>query len=255
MIDKNIRAWYDYMDKKPEEEQLKLAIAAGGELNQHSSKETWPTAVDFLWNTYAKRPSQLVDKGKPVLHWYIEKDVWPDWNDPRWTIRQTYHFLRGSEQPAHGGWGYGSLPGPNDIKECLSLQPGWDLSPPGFLREGGDFYRRAWINVLKRNPDHVLLSDLNGFNEGTAIEDSASWKDTYGDTAPSWYRLLTQGYVAAYKGELLDTFYYRQESLPEVYQWISGRFVYQQAYPHKIPVIVVPDGFLKWLSGKEPPVL
>jgi hypothetical protein len=98
-------------------------------------------------------------------------------------------------------------------------------------------------------PDHILISDWNGWSEGTAIEDSDSWKDTYGDIAPSWYRLLTQGYVAAYKGRLIEGFYYRDESKPNVYRWKDGKLEYQGAYPHKVPVIVLPPGMMDKLSS------
>ena len=54
--------------------------------------------------------------GKPVLHWYVEKDVWPEWTDARWTIRRTNHFLWSSRQPLDGGWGYGADPNLPGIK-------------------------------------------------------------------------------------------------------------------------------------------
>ena len=250
--DKNIRAWFDWMDKLPEDERIKMAIAAGGELNQHGNKAAWTKAVDYLWNTYASRPSYLHDKGKPVLHWYIETDVWDDWDDLRWTVRRTYHFFRTADQVTHGGWGYGSDRRDRCIEECLSFHPGWDLSPPGHTRDGGDLYRKRWINVLKCKPRHVLIACWNGWIEGDAIEDSDSWKDTYGDAAPSWYRLLTQGYVAAYKGGLIEGFYYRDEAKPHVYLWRNEGLVYQRQYPHKTPVIVLPAGLLEKLVEKPP---
>ena len=251
LVDANIRAWFNFMDNLPADERIPIAIAAGGELNQHSDKDGWKKAVDYIWDTYAQRPSYLRYDGKPVLNWYIEKDVWSDWTDDRWIIRPTYHFFRTADQITHGGWGYGSDENPRCISECLSFHPGWDLSLPGHQREGGEFYRRLWINAVKCHPRHVLLSDWNGWNEGTAIEDSDSWKDTYGDTAPSWYRLLTRGYAAAYKGSLIDEFYYRDEASPDVFQWKGGKFIYQGAYPHKMPVIVLPSGYYKMFTRAE----
>ncbi|MEN6357052.1 MAG: stalk domain-containing protein [Armatimonadota bacterium] len=248
LVDKNIRAWFDYMDKLPGDERIPIAIASGGELNQHTDKNSWLKAVDYLYDTYAKRPSYLYENGKPVLHWYIEKDVWPEWHDERWNIRRTYHFFRTQDQVANGGWGYGSDEYPRCIKECLSFHPGWNLSPPGHKRESGDFYRQRWMNALRCEPEHVLLSDWNGWNEGTALEDSNSWKDTYGDTAPPWYRLLTQGYVAAYNGNLVDGFYYRDESQPHIVLWTNGELEPQSEYPHKIPVISLPSGMLDRLA-------
>lgn len=144
--------------------------------------------------------------GRPVLHWYVEKDVSPEWTDARWTIRCTNHFFWSARQPLDGGWGYGSDPQLPGIEECMSFWPGWDLSGPGISREGGELYRRQGIKVLKLQPRHILLSDWWGWCEGTAIEDSDRLRDTYGNRAPAWYRLLTQGYVAAYNGQLVEGF-------------------------------------------------
>jgi len=252
-IDGLIRTWFAFMDAKPPEERIPIAIAAGGELNQHGLRDAWAKAVDYLWETFAHRPSYLRVDGKPVLHWYIEKDVWPDWDDSRWAIRKTYHFFWSARQAENGGWGYGSDPNLPFVGECASFWPGWDLSPPGIPREGGDLYRRLWIKALKAKPRHVLLSDWMGWCEGTSLEDSDRWVDTYGDPAPGWYRLLTQGYVAAYKGNLVDGFYYRDEERPPVYHWDGKQLAWVTAYPRGVPVIVLPGGLLAKLAGAEPP--
>lgn len=245
-IDRSIRAWFDFMDAKPAASRIPIAVVAGGELNQHNKRRAWREAVDYLWQTYARRPSYLRADGRPVLHWYIEKDLWPEWDDPRWTIRRTYHFLRPDGQRRYGGWGYGGEPDPPCNSECMSFHPGWDLSPPGRPRENGDFYRRMWLKALRcrPRPRTILLSDWNGWHEGTALEDSPSWKDTYGDPAPAWYRLLTRGYIAAFKGKVLEGFYYRNEASPYVFLRRSGRWEHQGAYPRGIPVIVLPQGSL-----------
>ena len=125
--------------------------------------------------------------------------------------------------------------------------------PPGMPREGGEFYRKRWINALKCQARHVLLACWNGWAEGNAIEDSYSWKDTYGDAAPSWYRLLTQGYIAAYKNKLVKAFYYRDESLPHIYLWNGKSLKWVREYPHRIPVIVLPSGLLGKLAHSKMP--
>ncbi len=107
------------------------AITAGGELNQHNRRDAWIEAVEYLWRTFSDRPSYLRVGGRPVLHWYVEKDVWPEWTDARWTIRRTNHFFWSARQPLDGGWGFGTDPNLPGIKECMSFWPGWDLSPPG----------------------------------------------------------------------------------------------------------------------------
>jgi hypothetical protein len=97
-----IRTWFDFMDAKPAQERIPIAIAAGGELNQHNRRDAWTEAVEYLWQTYARRPSYMRVNGKPVLHWYVEKDVWPEWTDARWTIRRTNHFFWSARQPVDG---------------------------------------------------------------------------------------------------------------------------------------------------------
>jgi len=67
-IDGLIRTWFDFMDAKPAEERIPIAIAAGGELNKHNRREAWTEAVEYLWQTYASRPSSMRVSGKPVLH-------------------------------------------------------------------------------------------------------------------------------------------------------------------------------------------
>jgi hypothetical protein len=242
LIDRNIRAWFDFMDRQRPQDRIPIAIAAGGELNQHANRQAWADAVEYLWKQYAHRASYKQMDGKPLLLWYIEKDVWPDWTDARWTVKKAYTFFRADAIYRNGGWGYGGDTSIPCNPECMSFHPGWDLSPPGHLREGGDLYRRLWVQTLKCHPRYVLLSDWNGWNEGTALEDSAAWTDTYSQPAPSWYRLLTRGYIAAYKGKMLDGFYYRDESSPDVYLFQRGRLVYQGACPHGVPVVLLPKG-------------
>jgi hypothetical protein len=92
------------------------------------------------------------------------------------------------------------------------------------------------------------LSDWCGWCEGTAIEDSDRWTDTYGDPAPTWYRLLTRGYIAAYNGRLVKGFYYRDQAQGHVYRWDGTAAAHVTAYPQGIPVIVLPEGMLTSLS-------
>ncbi len=248
-IDALIRTWFDFMEAKPPARRIPIAIAAGGELNQHNKRDAWLEAVDYLWRTFARRPAYLRVQGRPVLHWYVEQDVWPEWSDPRWTIRRTHHFLWSARQVRDGGWGYGSDPNLPAHPVCSSFFPGWDLSPPGFPREGGDLYRRLWMKAIRRGSRHVLLSDWNGWAEGAALEDSDSWRDSTGASMPCLYRLLTQGYAAAYKGVLVNGFLYRDERNPTVWRWNGRRLLRQTADSDDHPVIVLPAGHLDLLTA------
>jgi hypothetical protein len=147
-------------------------------------------------------------------------------------------------QIKYGGWGFGSDASNWGFEECHSFFPGWDLSPPGFLKQGGSFYCNKWLNVLKVKPAHVLLSDWNGWLEGTSMGDSYTWTDTYGVSCPSWYRQLTKGYIAAYHNELIDGYYYRGEGQSGAFCWSNKQLSFSSAYPHGIPVIILPKGQL-----------
>ena len=243
LIDKAVQAWFDYSDKQPANQRLQIAIAAGGELNQHEDPKSWTAAVNDLFKRYAQRPSYLRANGKPVLYWYIEKDVLPNWADTRWTVRQTYHFFRTADQMTHGGWGYGAEITPRASGlDCASVHPGWNLDLPGYPRRDGDHYCDQWCRAIESHPRSVLLSDWNGWNEGTALAESMRWLDHYGEPTPTWYMDLTRGYVNLFKLKFVEGAYYRPEGQPPVYQYVKGAFIHRNEYPDGKPVIVVPKG-------------
>jgi hypothetical protein len=192
-IDRRIKAWFDFMDKEPEKDRLTLVISAGGELNVHEDREGWIKAVNYLWDTYSQRASYGKLDGKPLLIWYTERDVWPDWKDERWTVKQAFHYYRTKEQGTHGGWGWGANPFPPDNKECMSLMPGWhrgDNTDP-ISREGGAYYARQWRHVLHVKPRFVLIAGWNDLSECTAIEPTKAWGTQYVDS--------TRRYISLYR--------------------------------------------------------
>jgi hypothetical protein len=187
-IDRRIKTWFDYMDGLPPRERLQFCIAAGGELNQHNNRGGWTEAVDYLYRDYANRPSYARLEGKPLLLWYIDKDVWPDWTDARWTVRKAYAHHR-PESKTGFSWGVRGAPSPD--KECMPVMTGWHRpdSPDVFPRNNGEFYQRGWLEVLRHHPRYVLLTSWNEHAEACAIEDNTEYRDQY--------RRLTKGYIAA----------------------------------------------------------
>ena len=238
-IDRNIRVWFDWMDKQPEGERLALAIAPGGELNEHNNRAAWLEAIDYLWKQYASRPSYAHIDGKPLLLWYIGKEVWDDWTDDRWTVRRTYAHHLTEKQGEHEGWGWGArgLPPPN--KECMSIMPGWDRpdSPEVFPREDGLYYKRQWFEVLKSQPRFVLIASWNEWSEYTSIEDSTEWKGQY--------RRLTTGYIAAARRKPLDGYIYETPNDAFSYERRGGKWVKGPRPNGQKTTIVVPDGWFK----------
>ncbi len=242
-IDRRIRKWYDWMDKQPEEKRLLLTIAAGGELNQHSNRDGWKEASSFLWENYASRPSHARLHGKPLLCWYIEKDVWDDWVDDRWTIRRTYHFFRTPDQGKHEGWGWGSNPEPPPNAECMCVMPGWhrgDDKGGGVPRLAGQHYTKGWLAILKARPRYILIGSWNEWGELTAIENSLGWEDRRGQSCPDYYTKMTKGYLAAAEGLLLDDCYYQVEGEPSIRKWTGSSWRPQAQAPSRHPVIVLP---------------
>ena len=175
----------------------------------------------------------------------------PNWTDSRWSIRKTYHFFRTADQMTHGGWGYGAdgTPRVSDL-DCASIHPGWDLDLPGHPRRNGDLYCENWCRAIDSRAKSVLLSDWNGWNEGTALGESMRWLDHYGEPTPTWYEELTKGYVSLFKQRFVEGAYYRPEGQPPVYRYTGGAFIHQGEYPDGKPVIVVPAGAIR---GFPPP--
>lgn len=260
IINRNIRAWFDFMDALPADQRLPICIAFGGELNQHADRDSFLKAADSLWQQFAQRPSYFRLDGKPLALWYIEKDVLSDWTDARFTVRRCYHFLRTPDQGRTQGWGWGALPYPPDNTECMSLMPGWQLgNDPGVPRRGGDFYMESWLRVLKAHPRFTLLTDWNNWQEQTSLEDSSDWKDSYGYSTPNWYRQITTAYAALRARHFLSGAYYRAEGETSVYYCSRAQvFVHVPAYPHRKPVILVPTGWMdalpkhEWSGSLEP---
>jgi hypothetical protein len=266
ITDRNIRAWFDFMDALPADQRLPLCLSFGGELNSHSDKGAFLEAADYIWKSYAQRPSYFRMSGKPLLLWYIEKDVFPDWSDPRFTVQNCYNAGgAGHEQDAHGGWGWGSYPYPSDNAQCMSFFPGRVVANPAYRdrtfidRRGGNYYEECWVRVLKARPRYVAVTSWNGWEEQTAIEDSTDWRDQYGLSCPNWYRQITKGYAYLRLHLLLHGFYYKDASRPDVYYCTRHlKLLHVPEYPHLMPTITTPEGWLDrvpklpWAGKLEP---
>ena len=253
-LDHTVRAWYDAMDALPAKDRLELCIAFGGELNQHHNKETFFGAGDYLYKTYAGRPSQFKVDGKPLVLWYIEEDILDDWKEDRWTIKHCYSLFRTPDQAKWGGWGWGSHEYPPPSKECISIKPGWHKSPaPPTDRHLGQHYMGQWLRVLESRPQYVTICDWNNFHEETAIEDSEEWVDYYGTPTPDWYRRISQGYIHLLRtGRLINEFYYQEDGSKEIWQSSMRQLTLQTKKPHGAPILLLPRGWLATLPKRAP---
>ncbi len=67
---------------------------------------------------------------------------------------------------------------------CITVIPGYDdtkIRHSGFKvdRQNGEVYRALWQAALDANPDWVLITSWNEWHEGTEIEPSIEFGDTY----------------------------------------------------------------------------
>ncbi len=147
------------------------------------------------------------------------------------------------------------------------------------LRRQGEQYMDMWLAAIKANRDTIVITSWNDFAEEPAIEamdprpdnevmedaqrvgypfnirhirDLSNgtdrhniWLDYYGTHCPYWYEEITWAY-ASLKTTLLDGYYYREESDPDVYRYKNGELEKQSAMPHGHPVIRIPDGYFSW---------
>ena len=102
-------------------------------------------------------------------------------------------------------------------------------------------YVRQWLSVLKARPQFVTVADWNNFEEETALEDSDSWEDRYGNATPDLYRRITRCYSRLRDGALVKGEYYRNETRRDVYFFDGKALVYQPAMPRRAAVILAPD--------------
>ena len=84
-------------------------------------------------------------------------------------------------------------------------------------REGGQYYARQWLQVLKARPQFVTVADWNNFEEETALEDSPSWEDRWGYAVPDLYRRITRAYSRLRSDALVKGEYYRSETRADVF--------------------------------------
>jgi len=259
-INDNIRAWFDFMDRKPAAARIPICIAGGGEMRA-GGKSSQQRAADFYWANWARRPSYFQLDGKPLLLIDTDKNYGPgDFTDPHFSIRWVYNGDNFAAMKQRKTWGWGSYAPAPVLPECMSIWPGHRYAQrvakegkdtTEQAREGGRLYVREWLHVLKANPKFVTIADWNNFEEETAIEDSNSWEDSSGYATPDLYRRITRAYCRLRSQELVKGEYYRDERLPEVYLFDGSRLIYQTTMPHRCTLIVAPSGLLERCANRK----
>jgi hypothetical protein len=257
-INDNIRAWFEFMDRKPAAERIPLCIGSGGEMRDQG-RAGQQRAADFYWQHCAQRPCHFLLEGKPLLLVDTDKNYGPgDFDDLRFTVRWAYNGDNHAAMAKGKSWGWGSYAPCPILEESMSIWPGHrfprnvatqGLDPLEEPREGGQLYVRNWLRVLKAKPRFVTIADWNNFEEETAIEDSFAWEDPHGHAVPQLYTRITRAYSRLRTGELVKGEYYRDEDKREVYRFDGDRLVHQSTSPRRAAVILVPAGMLQQLPA------
>jgi hypothetical protein len=252
-INDNIRAWYNFMDRKPPAERIPMCIGGGGEMRA-GGRTAQQRAAEYYWQNWARRPSYFSLNGKPLLLVDTDKNYGPgDFEDPRFTVRWAYNGDNHAAMERRNTWGWGSYEPAPVLAECMSIWPGHRFpknveqqgrDPLEDPREGGRRYAREWLRVLKAHPQFVTVADWNNFEEESAIEESYAWEDPFGYSVPDLYVRITRDYAQLRTGTLVKGEYYREETKAGVYLFDGERLVHQNAMPRRTVVIAVPSGVL-----------
>jgi len=257
----NIKAWFDFMDARPEPERIRIGIGGGGEMRAEGAPGQ-QRAADFYWTNLARRPSYFRLEGKPLLLVDTDKNYGPtNWTDARFTVRWAYNGDNHAAMARNHTWGWGSYAPAPILPECMSIWPGHRFprevtahgrDPLEEPREGGALYVREWLRVLKARPQYVSIADWNNFEEETAIEECYTWEDPRGHSVPDLYVRITRAYSRLRTGTLVKGEYYRSESDAKVYLFDGAKLAYQGALPRRAAVILVPDDLFAELVRKFP---
>jgi len=249
----NIRAWFDFMDARPEAERVPICIGGGGEMRAEGAAGQ-QRAASFYFESWARRPSYFRLDGKPLLLVDTDDNYGPgDFDDGRFTVRWAYNGDNVESMGRRQTWGWGCVGQCPVLPESMAIWPGHrfhhrviaqgkdtDEEP----REGGRLYARNWLHILKANPEFVTIADWNNFQEETAIESSYAWQDPRGYCVPDLYVRITRAYSRLRSEQMVPGEYYRDEDSPDVFLFDGKALVHQGATPRWATVIVTPAGML-----------
>ncbi|MDB6024122.1 MAG: hypothetical protein JWM68_345 [Verrucomicrobiales bacterium] len=262
-INKNIQAWFEFMDKQPKEQQIPICIGSGGEMRMSGAASQTNAAQFYFKEWVEKHPTYFRMNGKPLLLLDTDKNYGPgDFEDDRFTVRWAYNGDNHKAIKERKTWGWGSYEPAPILPECMSIWPGHRFpyhvsnlgqDPLEEPREGGNLYVRMWLRVLKAQPEYVSIADWNNFEEETAIEDSYAWEDARGHCVPNLYTRITRAYSRLRDKKLVKGEFYRDEKKPEVYAFDGEYLIHQSGMPRRAAVILVPAGWLEKICSKRKP--
>lgn len=120
-INDNIRAWFDFMDRRPVAERIPICIGSGGEMRD-KGRNGQAQAADFYHAHWAQQPSYFRLEGKPLLLIDTDRNYGPgDFDDSRFTVRWAYNGDNHKAMHERRTWGWGSYEPAPVLPECMSI--------------------------------------------------------------------------------------------------------------------------------------
>ena len=212
-----------------------LLVTFSGYDNTNVPIPDWADAGDRF---AMQRATGAVDPANPNLNFALYGNQWDSW------------------------WGWitvDSFPSTT----AMSVTPGYDTvhfrGAAGIAQtrgNNGTIFQNQWIEALKNNPDTVIISSWNDYNEETHIEPSVAipgepaveFLDINGNSAPTLYTDIVKAYASLKERKLLEGFYYKDQSSPDIYRLVGGDLQYIPALSliqPGAPVVTLPD---EWLA-------
>ncbi|MBX3015432.1 MAG: SH3 domain-containing protein [Caldilineaceae bacterium] len=113
------------------------------------------------------------------------------WNPPADLSATNQKFARWVNQArqdygAYKYWVATVMPGYNDVR----IRPGSGFAKD---REGGAYYERSWQAALGSQPNWIVITSFNEWPEGSYIEPSAAFGDTYLQLTARWSQQFRAG--------------------------------------------------------------
>lgn len=189
---------------------FKLAILYDGHYGaEYKNGAKMGAEFNYIIKSYADSPNYLKFDGRPVIMiWNAKSHKSYDWIDAYYSVadREDVAFL--TDWWSYTSFSDGYTTYTNDSSGYMlnidptkivseTVMPGWDntkVVKNGVVipRGSGGFYTQWWNKVYKNNPDFVMICSWNEWHEGSEIEPSLEYGDTYLN--------LTRDYASRYRG-------------------------------------------------------
>lgn len=245
----------------------KVAVCSGGPLREGDIEEQ-RRELDAYYDEYVKKhPDAYYNwKGKPLAVMYLAGSAGKRIEDDRFTIRYGTGLATWQNRTKNtevfktqGNWAW-VFDLQNPGSEVMGAQPGYNKAHQGssmkFVeRRSGAHYIEQWLAAIKQNPECIIIPSYNDHAEETGWEATVPVRPAIASAAqdvpgedPYIYEKITEGYLALRYG-FIEGFYYRVENSEQVFVYKNGTLEKTEApNPIKEPVIVLPEGYLNWVS-------